>query len=156
MNFIINITRAVALVFAVLPLLIGSAAMAAEHGHAKALALTHDDPQLEWGPCPEFLPQGCAIAVLHGDPAKENADIFFKVPGGAALPRHTHTSAERMVLVSGELHVTYDGQETVVLRPGTYAYGPAQLPHEGSCAAGDPCVLFIGFEEPVDAMPVQD
>lgn len=156
MNFIINTTRAGALAFAVLPLLIGSAAMAAEHGHAKALALTHDDPQLEWGPCPEFLPEGCAIAVLQGDPAKENADIFFKVPGGASLPRHTHTSAERMVLVSGELHVTYDDQETVVLRPGTYAYGPAQLPHEGSCAAGDPCVLFIAFEQPVDAMPVED
>jgi quercetin dioxygenase-like cupin family protein len=156
MNFIITTTRAVALAFAVLPLLIGSAAMAAEHGHAKALALTHDDPQLEWGPCPEFLPEGCAIAVLQGDPAKENADIFFKVPGGAALPRHTHTSAERMVLVSGELHVTYDDQETVVLRPGTYAYGPAQLPHEGSCAAGDPCVLFIAFEQPVDAMLVED
>jgi len=156
MNFIITTTRAVALAFAVLPLLIGSAAMAAEHGHAKALALTHDDPQLEWGPCPEFLPEGCAIAVLQGDPGKENADIFFKVPGGASLPRHTHTSAERMVLVSGELHVTYDGQDTVVLRPGTYAYGPAQLPHEGSCATGDPCVLFIAFEQPVDAMPLED
>lgn len=119
----------------------------------KALAVTHDDPALEWGPCPEFLPEGCRIAVLHGDPGKQNADIFFKVPGGAVVPRHTHTSAERMVLVSGELHVTYDGQDTVVLRSGSYAYGPPTLPHDAVCAAGDPCVLFIAFEQPVDAMP---
>lgn len=61
-----------------------------------------------------------------------------------------------MVLVSGELHLTYDGQEPTVLRPRTYAYGPAKLPHKGHCAEGDPCVLFIAFELPVDAVPVDD
>lgn len=121
----------------------------------QALAITHDDPQLEWGPCPEFLPAGCAIAVLHGDPAAPNADIFFKVPAGAEIPHHWHTSAERIILVSGELHLQYDGQEAQVLRRGNYAYGPARLPHKGTCAAGDPCVLFIAFEQPVDAMPVE-
>ena len=86
------------------------------------LTRTAKDSQLKWGPCPAFLPKGCEIAVLHGDPAKNNADIFFKVPGNATIPRHWHTSAERMVLVSGELHVTYDGHKTAVLKPGTYAY----------------------------------
>jgi quercetin dioxygenase-like cupin family protein len=131
-----------------------AAANADSHG-GKALARSMDDPQLEWGPCPEFLPDGCAIAVLHGNPAEPNADIFFKVPGGAEIPRHRHTSAERMVLVSGELEVTYDGQDAVVLRPGDYAYGPPGLPHTGRCASGDPCVLMIAFEEPVDAIPVE-
>ena len=121
-----------------------------------ALAWTLQDSRLQWGPCPAFLPEGCAIAVLHGDPGKDNADVFFKVPGGSTIPAHWHTSAERMVLVSGELHVTYDGQETTILTPGTYAYGPAKLPHKASCAKGDPCVLFIAFESPVDAFPVED
>jgi len=119
-----------------------------------AVARTFQDAGLQWGPCPPFLPEGCAIGVLHGDPAKPNADIFLKVPGGAAIPRHRHTSAERMVLVSGELRVAYDGQDEVVLRPGSYAYGPAALPHSASCTAGDPCVLFIAFEGPVDAIPM--
>jgi quercetin dioxygenase-like cupin family protein len=132
------------------------ACAASPNAQEQALAITHDDPALEWGPCPEFLPEGCRIAVLHGDPGKPNADIFFKVPGGAVLPKHTHTSAERMVLVSGELRVTYDGQDPVVLRPGSYAYGPPRLPHSAVCAVGDPCVLFIGFEQPVDAIPVED
>lgn len=120
-----------------------------------ALTRTFQDPTLEWGPCPAFLPEGCAIAVLHGDPAKENADIFFKVPANSSIARHWHTSAERMVLVSGELHVTYDGQETTVLKPGTYAYGPAKLPHKAFCAGDEPCVLAIAFESPVDAFPSQ-
>ena len=60
-----------------------------------------------------------------------------------------------MVLVSGELHVTYEGQPTTVLKPGMYAYGPAKLAHKAVCASGAPCVLFIAFEAPVDAMPAK-
>lgn len=116
------------------------------------LAWTAQDPQLKWGPCPPFLPKGCEIAVLHGDPAKRNVDIFFKVPANASVPRHWHTSAERMVLVSGELHVTYDGHQTAVLKAGTYAYGPAKLPHVAECRSTGPCVLFIAFESPLDAV----
>ena len=84
------------------------------------LSWTAKDSKLKWGPCPPFLPKGCEIAVLHGDPAKSNADVFFKVPANSTIPRHWHTSAERMVLVSGELHVTYDGHKTAVLKPGNY------------------------------------
>jgi mannose-6-phosphate isomerase-like protein (cupin superfamily) len=118
-----------------------------------ALASTFKDAQLKWGPCPPFIPKGCEIAVLHGDPAKANADVFFKVPANFNIPHHWHTSAERMVLVSGELQVTYDGQEPVTLKPGMYAYGPAKLPHKASCGKGDPCVLFIAFESAIDAFP---
>jgi len=130
-------------------------ASADEHKSAQALFQRFDDPRLAWGPCPAFLPEGCAIAVLQGDPAEKNTDIFFKVPAGADIPLHTHTSAERMILLSGELALRYEGQDEVTVQPGAYAYGPPGLPHEGTCAAGDPCVLFIAFEEPVDAMPVE-
>jgi quercetin dioxygenase-like cupin family protein len=57
-----------------------------------------------------------------------------------------------MVLVTGEMHVRYDGQEPTTLKPGSYAFGPAKLPHEAHCAEGAPCTLFIAFEEPVDAV----
>jgi len=136
------------LVLAFLP-----SAAAAQAAKEPALAIPVHDAQLKWAPCPEFIPKGCEIAVLHGDPAKANADIFFKVPANFSIPHHWHTSAERMVLVSGELRVTYDGQQTVVLKPGMYAYGPPKLPHKATCANGDPCVLFIAFEGPVDAIP---
>ncbi len=135
--------------------MVGSFAQAQAPDQEPALALTADDAQLTWGPCPPFLPEGCGIAVLHGDPAKENLDVFFKVPAKSHIALHWHTSAERMVLVAGELHVTYDGQATAVLKAGTYAYGPAKRPHDGFCASDVPCVLFIAFETPLDAVPIE-
>jgi quercetin dioxygenase-like cupin family protein len=107
------------------------------------------------------------LSVLHAggmrdrgpctaDPAKKNADVLFKVPAGAVIPRHWHTSAERMVLLSGELQVIYDGQPTATLTPGMYGYGPAKLPHKATCNKGASCVLFIAFESPVDATPESD
>ena len=91
--------------------------------------------------------------MLHGDPAKANADVFFKVPANSKLPLHWHSSAERMLLVTGELSVTYEGQAATTLKAGTYAYGPAKKPHSGTCVSATPCVLFIAFESPVDAVP---
>jgi quercetin dioxygenase-like cupin family protein len=129
-------------------------ALSQEPPREPALARSAGDDDLEWGPCPAFFPAGCQIAVLHGDPARPNADVFFRVPARYELPAHWHTSAERMVLVSGELHVTYDGQEPSILRPGMYAYGPAKAVHRGRCASEEPCVLFIAFEDPVDATPL--
>jgi quercetin dioxygenase-like cupin family protein len=117
----------------------------------RPIVLAPDHPQLEWGPCPPLFPKGCEIAVLHGDPAKPNADVFFRVPAGYVIPPHWHTSPERMVLVSGELQVTYAGHGPAVLKAGTYAYGPPKAPHEATCTAAGPCVLFIAFQDPVDA-----
>jgi len=140
-------------VLSVVAALASPLALADQAASEPALAYTFKDPGLKWGPCPPFIPKGCEIAVVHGDPAKPNVDVFFKVPGGSTIPEHWHTSAERMVLVSGELTVTYQGQPATTLKKGMYAYGPAKLPHKATCAKGDPCVLFIAFESPLDAVP---
>lgn len=119
--------------------------------------VTHlaEDAGLQWGPCPDIFPAGCEIAVLHGDPAQPNADVFLRVPGGYALPAHSHTSAERMVLVGGELNVRYQGAEATSLSAGEYAFGPAGLPHVANCQSTEACILFIAFEGPVDALPFE-
>ena len=119
-----------------------------------ALSFKHDDKSLEWGPCPAFIGEGCQISVLHGDPAKNNLDIYFKVPADFDIVHHWHTSAERMVLVSGNMTVTYDDQKLERIKTGMYAYGPSKRPHTAYCEKGDPCVLFIAFEEPLDAFEI--
>ncbi len=123
---------------------------------AEETAFSHGvkDGDLEWAPCPDIFPESCRIAVLHGDPSEPRTDLFFKVPAGTRLVEHTHTSAERMVLVSGAMEVDYAGQEPVVLEAGDYAYGPPELPHSTVCLDRGDCVLFIAFNEPVDAMAV--
>ena len=115
-----------------------------------------ENDNLQWGPCPAFMPDGCQISVLNGSPDQPNADIFYKVMGGSVVPEHTHTSAERMVLVSGELEVDYEGQQAEVMTEGDYGYGPPEKPHSASCISDEPCVLFIAFEEPIDAFPVNE
>jgi quercetin dioxygenase-like cupin family protein len=134
--------------------LIGASAFA--QAQEQAVTRSAQDSQLKWGPCPAFMPAGCGLAVLHGDPAKPNADVFLRLPPKTMIPEHTHTSAERMVLVAGELAVRYQKQAEVVLTPGMYAYGPAKLPHSASCRGSAPCVLFIAFESAVDAVPVSE
>lgn len=128
---------------------IGAGPVAAQE---RAVARMPDDPAIEWGGCPGFMPEGCQTGVLHGDPAKPDADIFFRVPGGAEMARHWHNSPERMVLVTGEMRVSYDGQEPVTLEPRSYAYGPVRKPHSGTCLSAEPCTLFIAFTGPIDAM----
>lgn len=136
-------------------LTLGHPAMAQSPLPEPALTWHAEDPQLKWGGCPAFLPAGCGIAVLHGDPAADNVDVFLRVPGKSHLPLHWHTSAERMILVAGAMDVTYEGQATVELRQGSYAYGPARHPHEATCVSEAPCVLFIAFESPLDAVAVE-
>lgn len=119
------------------------------------LAFAPGSAAIKWGPCPPIFARGCQIAVLRGDPARPNADVMLRVPGGFRLPPHRHSSAERMVLVSGRLRVRYQGFPARLLTPGTYAYGPAGLPHEATCLPGARCTLFIAFEGPVDATPVR-
>lgn len=118
-----------------------------------SLVKTTEDADLKWGPCPPFMPNGCSIAILHGDPSKENLDVFFKVPANSNIPSHWHNSVERMLLVSGELEVTYQGEKSRTLKVGSYAYGPAKKPHIAKCGDAGPCILFIAFEEPLDAIP---
>jgi len=151
-----NFGRTLPVVFSFLFGISATSALAREPISEQALTHTVDDETLNWGPCPPFMPAGCAIAVLHGDPTKANLDVFLKVPAKSTMSRHWHTSAERMILISGEMHVTFDGQKTAVLKPGTYAYGPAKLPHDAFCASSEPCILFIAFESPLDAVPVEN
>lgn len=121
--------------------------------HAADIPVAHtiNDKTLQWGPCPDIFPKGCEISVLQGNPEKKNTDVFFKVPANYLIPAHTHTSAEHMTLVSGKLEVKYKDTAKVVLRPGSYAFGPAEHAHQAKCTSKDSCVLFISFDEPIDA-----
>ncbi len=120
-----------------------------------SLSKLANDTSLQWGPCPAFLGEACKIAVLHGDPAKPNSDVFFKVPGDYKIPLHWHNSAERMILVSGKMDVEYKGEQNTLLVPGSYAYGPPKKHHKAYCHKGEDCVLFIAFEKPIDAFEVK-
>lgn len=136
------------LLLAAVGLLTAASAQAPE----RPLAIGYDDAAIVWSPCPAIFPEGCSLTVLHGDPARPGSDVLLRVAPGQALPDHSHTSAERMMLAAGRLTVKYRGAEETTLTPGTYAYGPAGLVHRAVCISDTPCVLFIAFDGPVDAL----
>jgi len=117
----------------------------------KPVVLGADSATLEWGPCPAFMPASCRIAVLNGNPAEANSDVLFKLASKTTAPSHWHSSAERMVLISGEMRVEYEGRPAARIRAGDYAYGPPGLAHAAHCVSDVDCMLFIAFENPVDA-----
>lgn len=122
----------------------------------RAFVRDYQSSAIQWGPCPAFMPDSCGLAVLQGNPKKKNTDVVFRLRSDTTAPHHWHTSAERMVLLAGEMKVDYDGQKPVVVEPGNYAYGPPELPHTAYCQSKEDCVLFISFDEPVDAFAVDE
>ena len=148
----INWTRTIAvLIFAIASLAFAVISRAEQASSEQAMALAASDPSLKWGPCPSIFPKGCELTIVHGDPAKPNADAMLRVPAGYEIPAHWHTSPERMILVTGKLQVSYKGQKAMTLAEREYAYGPAKAPHKASCVSKEPCTLFIAFESGVDA-----
>jgi quercetin dioxygenase-like cupin family protein len=115
------------------------------------LAIDVAGSKVKWGGCPPIFPEACAMTVLQGDPAKPGSDVVLRIGPNTTLPRHKHSSAERMILLAGRLMVKYDEMPSAVLKPANYAYGPAGLPHVATCQSDVPCLLFIAFEGPVDA-----
>ena len=122
-------------------------------GQEQSVVKSIDNKTLEWGGCP--LPMDCNVTVLHGDISKSNADVFFKIPSNTEIPLHSHKSAERMVLISGKLEIIYEGEEKNIVKAGSYMYGPPNKPHRGKCISKKPCVIFIAFNEPVDAKIIE-
>ncbi|MDC6351955.1 cupin domain-containing protein [Zeaxanthinibacter sp. PT1] len=112
-----------------------------------------DGKDLNWLAAPDFFP-GCTFTILHGDLKSPNLDFFFKIDPNTEVINHTHNSQERMILISGDLEVQYEGEDAVVMKAGSYAYGPAGKPHRAKCLDNGPCVLFVAMVEPFDAVPV--
>jgi len=115
-----------------------------------ALFLSPDDPSLTWVACDGTEADQCAIAVIQGEMAEPNADVFLRMGGGFTFPWHKHTSAEHIVVLSGQLVVEYEGQEEDTINGGSYLYGPADRFHHGRCGPGDDCLMFISFDAPFD------
>ncbi len=118
-----------------------------------AIAITPDNKGLEWLACPDFLP--CTFAILRGELGGNDMDIYLKFPSKADIPFHTHTSTERMIMIEGEFETTYVGQDSVTLKKGDYAFGPAGLAHDGYCASEKECIMYVGYDNPLDAVPYE-
>jgi hypothetical protein len=110
---------------------------------------------LQWSDLDPTGAPGAKIAPLWGDPAKGGFGAFFQLPGGFAVPLHTHTHPMKVVIVSGTYIQGPDGAPEFRLGPGSYLMQPGgNYRHTTSCGQASPCVFFVESEGAFDLHPV--
>lgn len=90
--------------------------------------------QLKWTPAPPVLPKGAQISVLSGDPDKTGPfTIRLKTPAGYKVPAHSHPTAERVTVISGDFHLgmgdKLDETKAEKLSSGGFVDLPANMNH---------------------------
>lgn len=107
--------------------------------------------QLQWAAAPSVLPKGAQVAVLSGDPSKTGPfTIRLKGPEGYKIPAHSHPTAERVTVISGDFHVgmgnKLDESKVEKLGSGGFVDLPANMNHYASM--GSETVVQIDSEGP--------
>ncbi|MBA3454370.1 MAG: cupin domain-containing protein [Deltaproteobacteria bacterium] len=93
--------------------------------------------EIAFAPAPAgMLPRGAQLAVLEGDPAKnQNFVLRIKVPDGYRFPVHSHRVTDRLVVISGTLMFgsgdTWQPGAMKELKPGSIVFEPAGHKHYG-------------------------
>jgi quercetin dioxygenase-like cupin family protein len=108
--------------------------------------------ELKWVDNPAV--KGAKQAVLWGDPAKGAYGTLKSIPGGTVLGLHTHTNAQRVVVVSGTIEFNMEGEAKKDLGAGSFVSIPAAAPHDATCKAGADCVYFEEGMGAADFKPV--
>lgn len=85
---------------------------------------------VKWAPAPPSLPKGAEVAVVHGDPSKEELFAMrLKLPKGYHIPPHSHPKPEIVTVLSGTFRIgmgeTADQAKTQALPAGGFfAFSP--------------------------------
>jgi quercetin dioxygenase-like cupin family protein len=90
--------------------------------------------QLRWEPAPPTLPKGAQFAVLSGDPTRGGPfTVRLKAPAGYKIPAHSHPTAERVTVISGDFHFgmgdKLDEAKAEKLSSGGFVDLPANMNH---------------------------
>lgn len=86
--------------------------------------------------------QGISQADLWGDSKKGPHGSMTKFAAGTKVGLHTHTAADKIIVVSGTMIFGDAAGKEVKLGPGSYRLEPAGFPHTTACAEGADCVIF--------------
>lgn len=105
--------------------------------------------EAQWGPAPPVLPAGAQIAVLAGNPMKQEPyTIRLKFPANYAIPAHSHPTDEHVVVVSGALtfgmgdKLIKNASTNKTLATGGFALMPANMNHFAFTAQETTIVLY--------------
>ena len=120
-------------------------------GAARAFGLKEDEGEARW------WAGGLATAKVTG---RETGGLYSIVevlePHGAAAPLHVHHKEdEAFYILEGEM-TFYVGEETYKAGPGSFIFGPKDVPHTYTVDSGPAKLLFVlspaGFEGFIEAV----
>lgn len=117
-------------------LLLGAAVatLAAMPATAQMAKQGRKSEKLTWMKGPPSLPAGARMAVVSGDPAKAGPFVIeLSMPNGYLVPPHSHPTAEKVTVKSGEfLYGMGDevkASEMKTMKPGNSGEIPAGMHH---------------------------
>ncbi len=90
------------------------------------------------------------LGTTPEDGAKASSTSLLEVEPGRALPRHTDSAEEVVVVVSGVAEVEVDG-ETGRVPAGGVALVPKDVPHQVRSAGGEP-LRFVAVYAGIDVV----
>lgn len=130
------LTRALSSFHPTRTLLLGAAVVALSAMPAAAQKATHakKSEKLAWAKAPNFLPAGAMMAVVSGDPTKPGPFVVaLSFPNGYRIPPHSHPTAERITVKSGEFMYGMGDEmkasEMKAMKPGNSGEIPANMHH---------------------------
>jgi quercetin dioxygenase-like cupin family protein len=95
-------------------------------------------------------PECFTVAVEKGDPSKGPSVILARFTPGCVAPYHWHTPSETVMIVSGSLEVQMQGDKSLTLHHGDFAYMPSHHAHRATCRPAAACILFLSSDAPFD------
>jgi anti-sigma factor ChrR (cupin superfamily) len=102
--------------------------------NAQDMSMPMNAKDLKWGPAPNVFPPGAKIAVVSGDPFKDDLYVVrLKMPAGYKIPAHSHPTSEYVTVISGKFNIgmgdKLDPKKGMMLTAGGFAEAPANMNH---------------------------
>ena len=110
---------------------------------------------MKWSDLDPVGAPGVKVTDLWGNHARGAFGALFKLPGGFAVPLHTHTHDMKVVILSGTYVQAPEGKPEFRLGPGSYFLQPGgSYRHTTTCDKASECVFFVESKGPFDLKAV--
>jgi hypothetical protein len=92
------------------------------------------DGAMKWGDAPPVFAKGAKMAVLAGDPSKNDVFVVrLKMPDGYKIMPHWHPTREHVTVISGKFNIgmgeKFDSAKADAISAGGFAYMDAKMAH---------------------------
>lgn len=106
----------------------------------------HREP---WLPFTE-LPSGAMRQELYGDPTREGAYMYVRLPAGYRLTYHSHLATERMYVDEGMLNVHVCGHPSRSASEGAAILVASGRIHTIACVSQKDCFFYLSVDRRFD------